>query len=179
MHFVLVLGNSFDSFPLQIFVKWEFLRSTFGSPKHQLASPCVSACFSHSSPLFLINISPVIFFPNIFHRPMLHVRWVFWFHPSPPERQMGQTPEVQLIDFGRSASKAALTGPCGEAFRAGHESRWLPLGGRQGFPPEKRWARFWEFLGIAVRNGVVIFFEWMGCDVSIYFANIYIYSIWI
>eukprot|EP00434_Breviolum_minutum_P006315 symbB.v1.2.005574.t1/scaffold296.1/size257539/16 len=30
-------------------------------------------------------------------------------------------PTVQLIDFGRSASKAALTGPCGEAFRAGHE----------------------------------------------------------
>lgn len=30
-------------------------------------------------------------------------------------------PIVQLIDFGRSASKAAVTGPCGDAFRAGHE----------------------------------------------------------
>lgn len=31
-------------------------------------------------------------------------------------------PAIQLIDFGRSASKAACTGkPCNEAFRAGHE----------------------------------------------------------
>ncbi|CAE7518299.1 unnamed protein product, partial [Symbiodinium pilosum] len=37
-------------------------------------------------------------------------------------KDMDSTPAVQLIDFGRSASKAACTGkPCGEAFRAGHE----------------------------------------------------------
>lgn len=87
---------------------------------------------------------------------------------------MGQMPEVQLIDFGRSASKAALTGPCGEAFRAGHESRWLPLGGLAGVPPPGSAGRvFGTLRELRFEMVWLFFFEWMGCDVSIYFANIY------
>lgn len=124
--------------------------------KHQLIIASFSMCFC----MFLPCVSPFLkiyhrffFLVSIFHRPMLHFRRFFdspfstcWTHLL--AKMAGQTPEVQLIDFGRSASKAALTGPCGEAFRAGHVSRWLPLRGLAGLPaPGKRWARFWDFTG--------------------------------
>ena len=53
-------------------------------------------------------------------------------HQIPMFSLIASPREVQLIDFGRSASKAALTGPCGEAFRAGHVPRLTVGGGPPG-----------------------------------------------
>lgn len=136
----------------------------------------------HVSPILLLFFVIIIrFFSPIFCTDPSY--WIFAVFlvshllDSPVAKMAGQTlAEVQLIDFGRSASKAALTGPCGEAFRAGHVSRWLPLGGRQGEPrirPTRAGEFFLGIRGIAVGNGVAIFFEWKVFDLPTYIVYRY------
>lgn len=176
-------------FPLQIFLEWD--TSSWGSPlalrwfldsfnKHQLIIASFSMCFCMFLPCvfpFFKNIT-VFFFWFLFFTDLCCIFVGFLFHPSPP---VGLTCWPKWLAKRRRCNWLTSDAPPArrhsQAPAVKPSERVMYLGGCrwgvwQGFPPPGSAGRvFGTLLGIAVRNGVVIFFEWMGCDVSIYFCQ--------
>ena len=101
---------------------WRGLRHGLAPPEeaeaHRMGSALVAALqrmFDHGlvhGDLHLHNIAvPLAAFFHLFSQALF--------------RSEGSSKSVQLIDFGRSASKAACGKACGEAFRAGHAAGLL------------------------------------------------------